>query len=168
MANDYINGTSRILFIKWDDEFLPIGCLSSDSFNETSETIDTTTRDNEGWKTSVPTNQSYDISFEGLVINTNFNGGDFGKISLDRLEVLKRDRILIEWKSQDEKLTFIRTGFGHIMNLSDSAPLDEFITFTGTIQGYGKPVSSSAQQFFINDGNENLVQDGNDNLITTA
>ena len=102
-----IDGTYSILYIKWEDEFLPIGCLTSDSFSEDIEMLDSTTRDNAGWRTSTPTNQSYNISFDGIVKNTNFNGGDFTKISLDRLRVLKRSRTLIEWKTQDNNLTFV-------------------------------------------------------------
>jgi len=163
-----INGTDRILYIKWNDEFLPIGCLSSDSFDESVDMLDTTTRDNQGWKTSTPTNQSYNISFDGLVINTNFNGGDFTKVSYDRLRVLKRNRTLIEWQIKDNNLTFVDSGFGYITNLSDSANLDEFVTFSGSIVGYGQPNSTSEQSFTLQDGEENIVQDGNNNDIITG
>ena len=124
-----IDGTYSLLYIKWEDEFLPIGCLTTDSFSEEVEMLDTTTRDNEGWKTSTPTNQSYNLSFDGIVENTNFNGGDFTKISLDRLRVLKRSRTLVEWKTQDNNLTFVDSGKGYITSLSDSANNEEFITF---------------------------------------
>ena len=136
-----INGTYRILFIKWVDEFLPIGCLTSDSFEESVDMLDTTTRDNQGWKTSTPTNQNYNISFDGVLINTNFTGGDTTKVSYDRLRILKRNRTLIEWKIQDFLGIFKDTGKGYITNLSDSANLDEFITFSASIVGYGQPLS---------------------------
>lgn len=138
-----INGTDRLIYIKWDGEFLPIGCLISDSFEESSETLDTTTRDNAGWRTSVPTNQSYNFSFDGLIINTNFTGGDFNKISYDRLRVLKRNKTLIEWLIEDNNKTFSDTGFGYLINLSDSSNIDEFITFSASVEGYGEPISSS-------------------------
>ena len=163
----FINGTYRILYIKWEDDFLPIGCLTSDSFEESSETIDTTTRDNAGWTTSVPTNQSYSISFEGLIINTNFNAGDFTKISYDRLRVLKRSRTLIEWKTQDTNLVFVDSGYGYITDLSDSANIDEFISFSATIQGFGAPNSTTAQVLDITDGQGNNIEDGNENTIQT-
>ena len=163
----FINGTNRIIYIKWEEDFLPVGCLTSDSFSETVEMLDTTTIDNGGWKTAVPTMQSYNITFDGLLINTNFNGGDFAKVSYDRLRVLKRSRTLIEWKTQDENLTFVDSGFGYITNLSDSANMDEFITFNATIQGQGMPNSISLQVFELLDGNGNLIQDGNENIITT-
>lgn len=162
-----INGTDKLIYIKWDDEFLPIGCLTSDSFEESTQMLPTTTRDNAGWETDVPTTQAYNFSFDGLVINTNFNGGDFTKISYDRLEVLKRNRTLIEWKSQDSDLVFVKTGYGYITNLSENAGIDDFISFSASVKGYGKPISKSEKKFYINDGNGNLIQDGNNNLITT-
>ena len=163
-----IDGTYSILYIKWEDEFLPIGCLTSDSFSEDIEMLDSTTRDNAGWRTSTPTNQSYNISFDGIVKNTNFNGGDFTKISLDRLRVLKRSRTLIEWKTQDNNLTFVDSGFGHITSLSKDASSDEFISFSANIEGYGTPYSTSEQVFILQDGNNNKIQDGNNNDIITA
>ena len=160
-----IDGTYRILYIKWSDVYLPIGLLTSESFNEGVEMIDTTTRDNGGWKTSRPTNQFYNISFEGLLQNTRFNGGDFTKVSLDRLRVLKRSRTLIEWKLQDSNLTFIDSGSGYITELGDSSSVDEFITFNGGIEGYGAPISTGGQIFTLEDGNGNQIQDGNNNEI---
>jgi hypothetical protein len=164
----FINGSNRVLFIKWEEEFLPIGCLTSDSFSENVEMLSTTTRDNAGWATSVPTNQSYNISFDGLVINTNFNGGDFNKVSLDRLRELKRSRTLIEWKSEDVDKIFVDSGKGYITDLSDSANIDEFISFNGSIVGFGEPNSTTASSFYLQDGSENLIQDGNNNLIITG
>ena len=142
-----IDGTYSILYIKWEDEFLPIGCLTSDSFSEQVEMLDTTTRDNAGWRTSTPTNQSYNLSFDGLIQNTNFTGGDSTKISLDRLRVLKRGRTLIEWKTQDENLTFVDSGFGHITSLSKTSNMEEFISFTCDIEGFGVTESISLEDF---------------------
>tara|TARA_R110000772_G_C13039414_1_gene412752 strand:- start:123 stop:584 length:462 start_codon:yes stop_codon:yes gene_type:complete len=142
-----IDGTYSLLYIKWEDEFLPIGCLTSDSFSEEVEMLDTTTRDNEGWKTSTPTSQSYNLSFDGIVENTNFNGGDFTKISLDRLRVLKRSRTLIEWKTQDENLTFVDSGSGYITSLSKTSNMEEFISFTCNIEGFSETESISLEEF---------------------
>ena len=164
----FINGSYRLIYLKWEGEYLPIGCLTSDNFDESVEMLDTTTRDNAGWKTSVPTTQSYNISFEGLLINTNFTGGNFNKISYDRLRELKRSKTLIEWKMQDENLTFIDTGFGYLTTLSDSSSVDEFITFNANIEGYGKPNSTTGQVFTLTDGNTNNLTDGNTNEIITA
>tara|TARA_R110000822_G_scaffold9163_2_gene35793 strand:- start:2050 stop:2511 length:462 start_codon:yes stop_codon:yes gene_type:complete len=139
-----INGSYSVLYVKWQGNFLPIGCLTSDSFSEESEMLDTTTRDNGGWKTSRPTSQNYNISFDGLVQNTNFIGGDFNKISLDRLTVLKRSRTLIEWKTQDNNFVFVDSGFGYITSLSDLSNVNEFISFTCEIEGFVSPESETS------------------------
>lgn len=164
----FIDGSNRLLYIKWEDVYLPVGCLTGDSFSESSEMLDTTTRDNAGWKTSTPTLQSYNISFDGLVINTLFNGGDFTKVSYDRIRQLKRNRTLIEWKLKDTNSVFVDSGKGYITELSDSSSIDEFISFNASIEGYGNPESSSELFFTLGDGNNNIIQDGNNNEIITG
>ena len=163
-----INGTYNTLYIEFESEFLPIGLLVDNSFSEDIETLDSTTRDNNGWKTQRLTNQSYTISFSGLVINTAFSKGDFTKISYDRLKVLKRNRELLNWKIQDNNLQFIESGQAQITSLSSESNIDEFISFSATLQGYGEPNSSTGLFYNLQDGNTNIVQDGNNNDIITG
>tara|TARA_R110000787_G_scaffold283803_1_gene396915 strand:+ start:90 stop:551 length:462 start_codon:yes stop_codon:yes gene_type:complete len=144
-----IDGGYSVLYIKWENNFLPIGCLTSDSFSEEVEMIDTTTRDNAGWKTSAPTFQSYNISFDGLVENTNSNIANSNKISLDRLIVLKRNRTLIEWQTQDNNFVFIDRGFGYITSLSKLSSMDEFTTFSCEIDGFTFPISDSSGEDYL-------------------
>jgi len=59
---DYTLGEDRILYFKINGEYMPVGCLIGNSFEESAETIDTTTRDNQGWTTGVPLIQSYSFS----------------------------------------------------------------------------------------------------------
>ena len=161
------NGTYNILFIDFGSGFFPIGCLISNSFSEEIETIDSTTRDNAGWKTQTLTNQSYNIEFSGIVINTLFNKGDFTKISYDRLKDIKRSRQLIDWKIEDTELQFIESGKGQITNLSSESNIDEFVAFSASLQGYGAPISISGKLHSIQDGNSNNIEDGNTNEIET-
>lgn len=135
-----INGSYSILYIKWEGSFLPIGCLTSDNFSEDVDMININ-RGGTAWKTRLPTNQGYNISFDGLVKDTNSSTGDSSKISLDRLTILKRSSTLIEWKTEASNSVFIDRGFGYITNLSKSTNIDEFISFNATIQGFGIPYS---------------------------
>ena len=163
-----INGTYNILYIDFGvGGFFPIGLLTSNSFSEEIDFLDTTTRDNEGWKTQVGTNQSYQITFSGLVINTVFAKGDFTKISYDRLKLIKRGRELIDWKIQDDDLQFIESGKGQITAISSSSSIDEFISFEATIKGYGSPNSTSGKAYILQDENSNNIE-ANNNDITTA
>ena len=66
MANKLVDGSNRILYIKYGENFLPIGCLTDNSFSEEVSLISTTTRDNiNGWESSLPTSQRYGIAFSG-------------------------------------------------------------------------------------------------------
>ena len=163
----FINGTYRILYIKVEDDFLPVACLNENSFTEDIDILDSTTRDNNGWRTIEVTNQGYEISFSGVQINTAFIGGDFSKISYDRIKQIKRSKTLIEWKIENDGGLFLDTGFGYITQISESNVVDENISFEGVITGYGEPFSSSGIIYEIEDGNGNPIQDGdNNNLIT--
>tara|TARA_R110000823_G_C15854823_1_gene492556 strand:+ start:499 stop:954 length:456 start_codon:yes stop_codon:yes gene_type:complete len=142
-----IEGVYSVLYIKWQGVFLPIGCLTSDSFNEDIDTLDVNRSST--YRGSIPTNQSYNISFDGLVIGTSNTGGDSTKISLDRLTNLKTNRTLIEWKTEASNSVFIDSGFGYITNLSKSSNIDEFISFNATIQGFGAPSSYSQLDLYL-------------------
>jgi len=134
---NYDNGSYRILYIKEGIDYLPIGCLTENSFSEDVEMLDTTTRENSGWRTSQPILQSFNIDFSGLQINTRFTNADLTKISYDKLKVLKRNKTLIEWKIENTDLVFLEYGKGYITSLSETNAIDEFITFSGTLSGSG-------------------------------
>ena len=131
----FSNGVYTVLYIKNDSEYFPIGCLTSNGFSEESEMIDTTTRDNAGWRTSRPTNQSFNISFDGLVTKEMFIPNTF---TYQDIVQLKRNRTLIDWRIDDNEGN-IDDGKGYITSLSNSASIDENITFSGNIVGYGIP-----------------------------
>ena len=63
-------GNIAIIKIKLqgDTEYQPVGCLTGLGLEETVDVLGTTVRTNQGgWKTSIPTNQSYNISFSGII-----------------------------------------------------------------------------------------------------
>lgn len=100
-------------------------------------------------------------------MNTLYAKGDFTKISYDRLTELKRDRKLINWKTQDDELQFINSGQGYIVELSKEANVGEFISFSANISGYGAPSSTTGKLYNLEDGNGNEIQDGNNNIISS-
>jgi hypothetical protein len=67
-----VNGNERVLFIKRGDNFQPVGCLTSNGMDEDTEMLPTTTRNSEGWRTSIPQIQGFTINFEGLQVPTIF------------------------------------------------------------------------------------------------
>lgn len=157
---DYTNGEDRILYIKYLGNWLPVGCLTGNTLSENAEMISTTTRDNNGWNTSRPTNQAYTIGFEGLQINTTIAGGNFSVASYDRLKLLKRSKTLLDWKIQGTIFPVVDYGKAYISEISEDSSTGEFLTFSGTLTGYGEPLVRTIGEFVLNDGNP-------DSIITT-
>ena len=133
---------------------MPIACLQDNPFSESTEFIDTTTRDTNGWATSRPTMQSYNISFSGLQINTSVAGGVFTVLSYDKLKQLKRLKSLLEWKIEGDFPT-VDYGKCYISELSEASPIDDFLSFSGTLIGYGVPLTTTKGTDVLNSGNPN-------------
>lgn len=148
-------GEDQILQISQDGtNFYPIGCLTENGFSETCDMLETTTTDNGGWKTSRPTNQSYSISFSGIQELSNVSPQTIW--SLDLLRLLKRNRARIHWKILTNTSDIVEVGYGYIKDLSESAPVGDWLTFDGTIEGYGAPNTSE-------DLSDNFVFDSTNN-----
>lgn len=154
---DFVNGSDRILYIKVGGAYMPIGCLTSNSFNESAEMLDTTTRDNKGWTTSVPISQSYSIPFAGVQVNSTLVGGVFTVASYDKLTTIKRDKIRVEWKIQGTIFPVVDYGEGYISDISEDNNVDEFMSFSGTITGFGEPLKTSLGTVLLNNGSPNIV-----------
>ena len=127
----FVNGGFELLYIKLNGDWLPFACLTDNSFSESTEMISTTTRDNNGWSTSSPTNQSYDISFSGLA---TYELQIVGKLTLWDLKKYKKNRTLIEWRIG---LNNYKYGSGYIVDLPEEYPVDDNVSFSGSIIGFG-------------------------------
>lgn len=133
----HYKGEERILYLKVNGEFLPICCLSENSFSETAESFETTIKGQASWKTDKILSQSYTISFSGIQILTKFFNTNF--LSYDTLKDLKRRRQLLEWKIDGENFPIVDSGYCYITDISESAVVNELITFSGTLTGVGEP-----------------------------
>lgn len=164
---DFTNGADRILFIKIAGNWLPVGCLTDNSFEENAEMMDTTTRDNGGWATSRPVMQSYGIGFNGLQLNTTVAGGNFGVVSYDMLKQLKRGKTLIEWKIEGTVWPIIDYGKGFISSIGEANAIDELMSFSGQIVGFGEPLSTQKGTTVLNSGSNinEVINTGNVNEI---
>lgn len=131
-----ILGELRILYIKISGTYVPIGCLTGNSFSETSDQLGTTTRDNGGWRTFRPTTQSYTISFSGIQDTAQALG-------YTELKELKRTRARVDWKLEATAAGLADYGIGYITDLSENADVGDLLTFEGTLRGYGQPVELS-------------------------
>lgn len=154
---EYTSGEDRVLYVKVLGNWLPVGCLTGNSLSESSEMLPTTTRDNDGWSTSRPANQSYSVSFDGLQINTTVAGGTFTVASYDKLKQLKRNRTLLDWKIQGTIFPVVDYGKAYINELSEASNVGEFLTFSGSLVGYGLPLTRTLGEFVLNDGDPNVI-----------
>jgi hypothetical protein len=142
--NEFSNGTYKILYIKAGSVYYPIGCLTSNSFSENIDILGTTGNNSNGWTSITSANQSYNISFDGLV---TLDATITGLVTYEQLKQLKRNRGLIEWKIEDDAGN-INFGSGYITDLSDSANIDEFVSFNGSIIGQGIPTYDNTDPYY--------------------
>lgn len=163
---DFFNGADRILYLKIFGNWIPIGCLTDNSMEESAEMLDTTTRDNQGWTTSRPVLQSYSLSFNGLQLNTTVSGGNFNVASYDKLKQLKRDKTLLDWKIEGSLYPIVDYGKAYLTSLGESNNIDEFMTFSGSMTGFGKPLMTEKGTTVLNTGDVNeILNNGNPNEI---
>ena len=151
-----IQGKESLFYIKINNDFVPVGCLTSSPISEDVDMIDTTTRENEGWKTELPTNQSYTIQLDGLMVMDDEDSGN-NVISYRELRGIKRNKVLVEWKRKTLSGYYIDSGKAYITAISDSDQADGFITFQATLKGFGKPLVSDARIYILGNGNKTQV-----------
>ena len=155
---EFTNGTYKILEIKKDGSWLPIGCLTDNSFSESTDTISSNTNnDKDGWISSRATNQSYSVSFSGLVMDDPFATTN---VTFQRLVSYKRSKKQIEWRIIDEN-NKVEYGKGYINELSNGANIDEFISFNGSIIGQGIITDAELEFLLLEDGNYLLLESNN-------
>lgn len=142
----FTNGENQIVYIAIDEVYIPVGCLTGNSLSETSDFIGTTTRDNEGWKTSIPTNQSYTLSFSGVSTSTIGTGGDATKASYDRLVALKRARTLLNFRISTSGGNYVTLGKAYIETIGETANVGELITFEVSMVGYGTLINETTEE----------------------
>lgn len=134
-----IKGIESLFYIKKNDVFFPVGCLTSSPISEDVEMLDTTTRDNGGWRTSFPTIQGYTIELSGLMVQDDEDSGN-EILSYRELRTMKRNKDLVEWKRETLNGYYIDSGMAYITTISDSDEVDGFITFNASLVGYGAPI----------------------------
>ena len=130
----YVKGKDSILFIKWRGYWVPISCETSNGMSESAEMINTTTRDNQGWTTSRPNMQSYNISFAGQTVLEP--GNDI--LNYYELVNIKRSRLLIEWQRRTSG-RMIESGMAYIKEISNTYETEGVANFEMTLEGFAIP-----------------------------
>ena len=157
----YVKGKNSILYIKWNGEWVPISCEISSSIAESSEMLDTTTRDNEGWSTSRPNTQSYSISFSGHTVIVPENN----ILNYFNLVKLKRDKTLIEWERRIEGIV-VENGMAYISDIGNNYESEGLAIFDMTLTGFGKPNFRYGNPILADFDYSALVNDLNNAIYT--
>lgn len=165
MADEqHLKGEDSIFFIKYNNVWCPIACETSNAFSENVEMMNTTTRDNGGWKTELPTLQSYSITLDA-VLSIDDETANSNVLSYNKIRKMKRDLTLIEWKRETWKGWYIDEGKAHIVDVSDSNTVGEDITFSLKLNGFGKPLDGTARVNVLGADSDTMVTDNDNNLI---
>lgn len=149
-----ILGSEVIFSIKHNGVWFPVSCLTESPIEESTEMIPTTTRINpNGWKSALPTFQSYNINISGIVMMDDSDSYP-DILSYRKLRQKKRNRELIEWQLRTLGGYYIDEGFGHITSISHSDPVDGECAFQAAIQGFAEPTERDERQDVWVLGNE--------------
>lgn len=143
-----IKGKESLFYIEKGGDFYPVGCLTDSPMAEDVQMLETTTRENEGWITELPTNQSYNLNLDGLMVMDDEDSGN-SVLSYRELRRMKRDKVLINWKRETLGGYYIDKGQAYITAISDADPADGFITFQATLRGFGKPQEDNARIYVL-------------------
>jgi hypothetical protein len=101
--------------------------------------------------------QNYSVGFDGLQINTTENYGTFTVASYDRLKLLKRSKTLLDWKIQGTTFPVVDYGKCYITEISESSTVGEFLSFSGTMTGFGIPRTTTIGETILNNGDPDVV-----------
>lgn len=147
---ELIKGSESLFYIVRNGVQIPVGCLTSNPIEESSEMMETTTRDNEGWRTSVPTMQSYSIALDGYMTMDDPNSGK-NIVSYRELRKIKRNKELIIWKIKTLNGLYVDSGKAYIDTISFTDQVDDFIGFSANLVGYGIPNDINAEYDIYSD-----------------
>lgn len=162
-----IKGVESLFYIKKNDIWFPVGCLTGSPLSEDVEMIDTTTRDNNGWRTSFPTIQGYSIELSGLMVQDDEDSGN-DILSYRELRTYKRNKVLVDWKRETLNGYYIDFGKAYITNISDADEVESMISFNASLVGYGAPIEDNARIYILGDDDNSIyVHPDNNTVIQT-
>ena len=128
MAVDLL-GKDEILFIHDGTAYLPIGCLTTNSVSLSRELTEGTKTKCNLNPAGVPQAPTYEVSFEAVA-----NDDVLTKMTYEKLkaEMAKDEPTFWQIKRNGTGIEF---GKAYLTALERSAPVDNVVTFSGTLQG---------------------------------
>jgi len=128
MADNFINGSDLLVYIGAE----PIAASRSCSISMSTNMADSTTKDNEGYSTSIPTTRSWELSVDGLA-----SWGENVALLMQAFD--DRTPLAIKFKPRNAvtgDMTY--SGFAFLESLEFDAPLEDGVSFSASFKGTGK------------------------------
>lgn len=158
-----ISGSLRKLAIRrggssgtWED----VAHVVSDSWNTTTSFLNTTTRENKGFETSLPVNHSSTISVSAII----FQDSDLtGKIGYKTLKEVQQARERVEYRLQILGENYLYYGLCYIESVGDTADVSNVLVYDISFRTFGNPVElgdntapTAPTLFLLTDGNQQI------------
>lgn len=122
------NGTDILVYV----DGVAVAHATSHTLNINAEMIDATTKGSGGWKDILPGLRDWSIDFEGLVAYDAAEGFDE---AFD--DVGNRTQVTVKFSTEETGDTRY-TGTAYVSSLSQSAPLEDVVSMSGTFSGDGE------------------------------
>ena len=147
MANEtYIKGKLLILSVHDGSIYRPAACVTSNSISSSLEVIETQTKCDPDNISKSPGAFSYDMSVDGVYIDTTSVGEEVTKSSHDHLLTLQQAKTRVTWRMATGIAdTAFYYGFGYITDLNLDGDVAENGSFSATISGDGAIVTTDPE-----------------------
>jgi TP901-1 family phage major tail protein len=142
MAERFENGKDYLLFIKDGTPtpaWLTLACLSTNGFEGSRDSIDTSSKCTGNWNTSIAGNASWTMSGDGNAIGSDLLPSE---ASFAKLFELYKSGATFPVKIAKVGGTYVRYGEAYISSYSETQANNEAFTFSVTLQGVGEPLSA--------------------------
>ncbi|MCY4779491.1 phage major tail protein, TP901-1 family [Sphingobacterium sp. UT-1RO-CII-1] len=140
MAERFENGKDYLLFIKDGTptpEWLTLACLTTNGFEGSRDSIDTSSKCSGAWGASIAGNASWTMSGDGMAIDSQLQASE---ASFDKLFELFKSGKTFPVKIAKVGGSYVRYGEAWISSYNETQGNNEAFTFSVTLQGVGEPM----------------------------
>lgn len=126
------SGTDCLLYVIISSTPTLIAGLTGNTMSVNGEMIDVTTKDSKSWRELLAGVRSWSMSGDGAFDDAAAYGFNdlFDAFSL-------KDRLLVRFSFEESGLPYYE-GYAYLASLEQTAPLEDKITFTFTLEGDGE------------------------------
>lgn len=140
MAQEKLNGTDVLLYIRVASAWKPVVCLTEQSIERTANEIDVSGKCDAGSSDFLAGRKDRTIPFSGWAIA---NPADLTTLGFDALELLFDNGTSFDWKIAHKSSTTIYTprfGKGVLLSLNETHADNDGIKFDASLRVNGTPV----------------------------